>query len=208
MSVSKRNYIYDGITYEGTITRKRMKSIIMRASLEKKTISISCPYLTSDKEIDKFVIERFPSLLKRLKKRAISPLDEEGIYILGKKEALSFTDEKEKTAYLKKVGLDYLNQKVPYYENMMGIKRHYKIRVRQMKSRYGSNSKSTYSLSFSTFLFHFAPETIDCVIIHELAHHFQMNHGPKFYRIVFAYCPNYKQIHARLRKREYAASSF
>ena len=50
-------------------TYKRMKNLVMRVkSLEQRQISVSCPFFTSTKSIDKFVVSNLPSLLKRTKK--------------------------------------------------------------------------------------------------------------------------------------------
>ncbi len=65
-----------------------------------------------------------------------------------------------------------------------------KLRFSQQSTRWGSCS-STGTLSFNWRLIHFSPETIDYVVIHELAHTFEMNHSAAFWRIVRAYCPAY-----------------
>jgi len=58
-----------------------------------------------------------------------------------------------------------------------------RITVRDTKSRWGSCS-STGHLSFSWRLV-FAPEAvIDYVVAHEVAHLAEMNHGPRFWRLV------------------------
>ena len=60
-----------------------------------------------------------------------------------------------------------------------------RVTVRDTKSRWGSCS-STGNLSFSWRLV-FAPEAvIDYVVAHEVAHLAEMNHGPRFWRIVAA----------------------
>ena len=73
-----------------------------------------------------------------------------------------------------------------------------------MSSRYGVNSQRTHALSFTTSLVHFAPDIIVSVVVHELAHDFVFSHSPAFYRIVYLYCPNYKVLHDKLRRHQYA----
>ena len=85
----------------------------------------------------------------------------------------------------------------------MGITHTYKIRVRKMKSRYGSNSRKTMSLAFNLSLVHYSPEIIDSVIIHELVHDKVFNHSEKFYNEVYKYCPNYKALKRKLNKGIY-----
>jgi hypothetical protein len=58
-----------------------------------------------------------------------------------------------------------------------------RVSVRDTKSRWGSCSSSG-NLSFSWRLI-FAPEgVVDYVVAHEVAHLAEMNHGPRFWRLV------------------------
>ena len=43
------------------------------------------------------------------------------------------------------------------------------------------------------------PSIRDYVMIHELMHLKQMNHSPKFWKLVAAACPEYKEARAWLR---------
>ena len=63
-----------------------------------------------------------------------------------------------------------------------------RVTVRDTKSRWGSCS-STGNLSFSWRLI-FAPEpVVDYVVAHEVAHLAEMNHGPRFWRLVETLAP-------------------
>jgi len=63
-----------------------------------------------------------------------------------------------------------------------------RVSVRDTKSRWGSCSGQA-SLSFSWRLI-FAPErVIDYVVAHEVAHLAEMNHGPRFWRLVESLSP-------------------
>lgn len=66
-----------------------------------------------------------------------------------------------------------------------------KIAVRDQLSRWGSCSSSK-NLNFSWRLMLAPLETMDYVIIHELAHTKQMNHSKQFWDIVEACMPDYK----------------
>jgi predicted metal-dependent hydrolase len=69
-----------------------------------------------------------------------------------------------------------------------------RVSVRDTKSRWGSCS-STGNLSFSWRLI-FAPEdVVHYVVAHEVAHLVEMNHGPRFWRLVDSLAPG----HARQR---------
>lgn len=64
-----------------------------------------------------------------------------------------------------------------------------RVTVRDTKSRWGSCS-STGNLSFSWRLV-FAPESVvDYVVAHEVAHLAEMNHGPRFWKLVRSLTPD------------------
>jgi predicted metal-dependent hydrolase len=72
------------------------------------------------------------------------------------------------------------------------------VGVREMKSRWGSCSGSG-NLSFCWRLV-FAPErVVDYVVAHEVAHLAEMNHGPRFWRLVRQLMPESAAARAWLR---------
>ena len=74
-----------------------------------------------------------------------------------------------------------------------------RIGVRDPKSRWGSCSASG-ALSFSWRLI-FAPETvIDYVVAHEVAHLVEMNHSPRFWRLVATLVPDSKAPRTWLKR--------
>jgi predicted metal-dependent hydrolase len=74
-----------------------------------------------------------------------------------------------------------------------------RVGVRDPKSRWGSCS-SKGALSFSWRLV-FAPEAvIDYVVAHEVAHLVEMNHGPRFWRLVATLVPEVEKPRAWLRR--------
>lgn len=74
-----------------------------------------------------------------------------------------------------------------------------RVGVRDPKSRWGSCS-SQGALSFSWRLV-FAPEAvIDYVVAHEVAHLVEMNHGPRFWRLVATLVPDSQAPRAWLKR--------
>ena len=196
-----RDYIYQGVTYHATISFKRIRNLILKLGKKPYEIKVSAPYLTSLRSIDDFVIKHLPKLLSRVKPVA-EPFGQGFIYLFGVRDEFE-GGEKEAHALWKQKGLPYLEERVRHYESMMGIKEPYKVRMRKMTSRWGVNSKRTHSVTFSTFLMCFPKEVIDTVVVHELCHHFRFDHSPKFYALVYTYCPEYKSLHRYLTKRIY-----
>jgi predicted metal-dependent hydrolase len=74
-----------------------------------------------------------------------------------------------------------------------------RVGVRDTKSRWGSCS-GRGNLSFSWRLV-FAPEPIiDYVVAHEVAHLAEMNHGPRFWRLVESLSPDSAAARAWLKR--------
>ena len=73
------------------------------------------------------------------------------------------------------------------------------IKINSAKTRWGSCSNKK-SINFSWRLIMADDETIDYVIIHELAHLTEMNHSPRFWRIVEDTLPDYRKYLARLKE--------
>lgn len=204
--VSTKEFLieYKGEQYPCFVTHKRMRRITFRLARDGKSLRVSCPYATSESFIKEKAEFYFPRL--KAKTEYPSPVEGDTVYILGtpvRIEGFSLLPDKRRKDYLKKTLLAYLEDRVVSYSKEMGIAIAYKVKVRDMTSRYGVNSKSASSLTFALGLVHYSKNTIDSVIVHELSHYFYFDHSKKFYDTVYRYCPNYKKEHAKLRKHQY-----
>ena len=72
------------------------------------------------------------------------------------------------------------------------------IKVTAARKRYGSCSGKN-SLSFSCFLMRCPEEAIDLVVVHELCHIREKNHGKRFYALLEHYLPDHKERKKLLR---------
>jgi len=72
------------------------------------------------------------------------------------------------------------------------------LRIRTMRSRWGSCDAKACLITLNARLLRFRPEVIDCVIMHELAHFKYRRHGPRFYALLEELCPNYEALQAEL----------
>ncbi len=74
-----------------------------------------------------------------------------------------------------------------------------RVAIRDTKSRWGSCSKQG-NLNFNYKII-FLPERIaDYIIVHELCHLKEFNHGPEFWRLVAETVPEHKAIRAELKR--------
>jgi predicted metal-dependent hydrolase len=82
-----------------------------------------------------------------------------------------------------------------------------RVGVRDPKSRWGSCS-STGALSFSWRLV-FAPEAVvDYVVAHEVAHLVEMNHSPRFWRVVASLVADSQTPRAWLKRHRLELMSY
>ena len=93
--------------------------------------------------------------------------------------------------YFKNQALQELSTASRKYATAMET-RYSRISIRDQKSRWGSCSAAGV-LSYSWRLI-LAPDfVLDYVAAHEVAHLREMNHGPRFWRLVLTHCPHARQ---------------
>lgn len=74
-----------------------------------------------------------------------------------------------------------------------------KITIRAQKSRWGSCSRAG-NLSFNYKIAVLPPHIADYIVVHELCHLDEMNHGKKFWDLVAKTVPEHKTTRAELRR--------
>lgn len=67
------------------------------------------------------------------------------------------------------------------------------IKIRDMKSRWGSCTPAKNSITLNRKLIHYPFEFIEYVVLHEFVHFIQPNHSHAFYHIIENYMPDYKE---------------
>jgi predicted metal-dependent hydrolase len=72
------------------------------------------------------------------------------------------------------------------------------LRLRTMRSRWGSCDAGAGVITLNARLLRFRPAVIECVIMHELAHLKYRRHGPRFYGLLAELCPDYRELQAEL----------
>ena len=101
------------------------------------------------------------------------------------------------TDWLKQQALKDLTLASEHYANAMGVE-YSALSVRDQSSRWGSCS-ATRALSYSWRLVLAPRYVLDYVAAHEVAHIQEMNHGPRFWRLVLTHCKQAKQARSWLR---------
>jgi len=88
--------------------------------------------------------------------------------------------------YLKRQARGELQKAAQSYAHVLGVKVK-RLSIRDQSSRWGSCT-SAGSLSFSWRLILAPPYVLDYLAAHEVAHLVEMNHSPRFWRVVGKVC--------------------
>lgn len=161
---------------------KRSKSLklMIRANGE---VLVTAPTRVSKRYVDNFVIEKSEWIQERLD--AFDALPEPhiktkpGDYKKYKKQALELVKEK-----IEKVNTHYKFE----YKN---------ISIRDQKTRWGSCS-SKKNLNFSYKIALIPDKLAEYIVIHELCHLKEMNHGENFWKLVEETMSDYKKVRQEL----------
>ena len=92
---------------------------------------------------------------------------------------------------MKREAKAYFTEKTERFAALMNLK-FGKIRISSAKARYGS-CNSSGDISYSYLLMLYPEAAREYVIVHELAHTRQMNHGKEFYSLIESVMPDYKK---------------
>jgi predicted metal-dependent hydrolase len=166
-----------GEPYTCLVTYKKMRTLRFRFAPDGKTLLVSAPYGVPERVLKDDIGKYLPRLAKQASYE--KPIDGDEVYLFGKKSTIpgfAIASDEERKRYLSDMLTPVLRQRVGYYSGRMGIQTSYKIRVRDMTSRYGVNSKRTQALTFALSLVHYSVPEIDSVVVHELAHYFRFDH--------------------------------
>ena len=206
---AKMSYTLEDQEYEVAITYKRIRNIHFRFDGEK--FLVSCPKRTPVNLI-KGGLDKYAKKLRDRNPKT-QAFGDSFIYLFGQRYEVTYPGElflnnetkivfKKQNDLLKKLRkyfLNYMQDRTKLFSERMKTSQ-YLVKVRQMRSRYGSNNRAKKTITYSLTLIHYSPEIIDSVIVHELAHCFVYNHSDKFYRVVYNYCPEYDVYRKKLIK--------
>lgn len=89
-----------------------------------------------------------------------------------------------------------LPERVAYWSRVTGLTPA-GVKITAARKRYGSCSGKN-SLCFSCFLMNCPEEAVDLVVVHELCHIREKNHGPRFYALLERFLPDWRRRKALL----------
>lgn len=173
------------------ITYRRTRRMSMRV-VSNGDLHVTAPYLTPKKTVMRFVQDNEAWIAQAIRKVADVNAKRCNFYAqlpLETKEqvqeAVERLDEMLRPLLLK-------------YTALMGVQPT-KIIYKPTISRWGSCNKKTGAIQFSTYLLLLPDWCVEHVVVHELAHLIEANHGPKFHALMDRYFPRWKEARKATR---------
>lgn len=206
------------ITY--ILVTKQVKNINMRISSKGEVVVSANPFVPMDK-IDDFVSSKVSWIVKHQKsmqeRSQKSMIDDKHIVLFGNSLKIRKTTgkynhvsydkdtlyvqcreqadpEKVIRQFLDKLCRDvFLDIATLTFRSLSDYHLEFPdVKIRDMKSRWGSCTPAKNSITLNRKLIHYPFEFIEYVVLHEFVHFIQPNHSKAFYNIIENYMPDYK----------------
>lgn len=163
-------------TIEYSIIRSKRRTMALEITRDLNVV-VRAPVFVAATEIDQFV--------QRHQQWICVHMERQRVRVASHPEP-----SPAETAEMKAAAHAYLPQRVAHFSRLMGLMPT-GIKITSARHRFGSCSARN-SLCFSYRLMTYPPEAIDYVVVHELAHILEKNHGPAFYALVERYLPDWQ----------------
>lgn len=160
------------------LIRSRRKTLSLEITKEGRVV-VRAPMRLSKQAIDAFVETHGGWIAKKL------------ALVQQRAAAAPAPETPKEIEALKEAALRILPEKVAYWSAVTGLMPT-GMKITTARKRYGSCSGKN-SLCFSCFLMRCPEEAIDLVVVHELCHIKEKNHGPGFYALLGHYLPDYRE---------------
>lgn len=169
------------LNYE--IIRSRRKTISLQVTRGGRVV-VRCPMRTPVRQIREFV-ENHADWVREHVEKALEQQEDRPIFT-----------EKEIRQY-RETARRVLTAKTELWAARMGVT-YGRIAIRQQATRWGSCSTKG-NLNYNWVLVLVPEELQDYVVVHELAHRREMNHSPRFWKLVAEQLPDYAVRRKRLK---------
>ncbi|MCH5300606.1 MAG: M48 family metallopeptidase [Ruminococcus sp.] len=173
------------LDYEYRVIKSKRKTAAIEID-EDCNLILRLPLRYSQKSVDKLISDH----KEWIEKHMIIQREKQ-------KNKIILSDEQIKA--LRSRAMDIIPERVEYFSNIMGLKPS-GVKITSAQKRFGSCSGKN-SLCFSYILMQYPMETVDYVVVHELAHIVHKNHSKEFYRLIEKYLPDYKLREKMLKRR-------
>ena len=214
-----------------TVIRSRRKTIALIISPD-ATLTVRAPLRVSLTYIEQLVHKKQRWIRRKIKEIAARPkisphefLDGEAFFYLGKTYPLKIVENDTLSigdyfyfprsmisdplmnfnAWYKKQAMQIIPERVAWYARQIGVE-YRSIRISNARRQWGCCSHAR-DLKFSWRLVMAPMHVIDYVVVHELSHVQELNHGPRFWQKVKLCYPGYEQAKQWLKGNAQQLSS-
>lgn len=185
--------------FDVEVTRRRQKHMYLRLKPvgdgEPRgagfRVCVSAPPRCSDARIRAFVEERLPWIRQQAAKIQAGSCRRE-------REGFAGAPTQEELAQWRAVVEAFVPALVEKWAPILGVQPG-KLAYRNMVSRWGSCNVKTGRICINVQLAAQPPECLEYVVVHELCHLIEANHGPRFHALLDAYLPHWREAERKLR---------
>lgn len=172
-----------------TLHRKRFSRVLRFAVHADGRLVVTAPMLLGKRAIERIIEEKREWIEEMMKRRASA---------VGRRVTVAET----KAMYLKHKGdaLTFAKERLEFFNHVYGLKWN-RVTIKNSRTRWGSCSGKG-NLNFNYKIALLPIELADYIVVHELCHLAQMNHSPKFWRLVVQTIPDYVARRKAIRKHE------
>jgi len=130
------------------------------------------------------------------KRYSLALSDDKAIFTV-KKESTVAQREKFIREWYREQLKEEVTRLLPKWEKITGLKCN-TWQTKNMKTRWGTCKPKAKKIWFSLRLAQKNPECLEYIILHELMHFLEKNHGDRFKSLLFKYMPTWKKIRSKL----------
>ena len=175
------NYIIKKLIHDNIAELKRRKNNIINNSPKKREYKRGETYFVFGQELPVEVVNSNKNTLIITEEKIVLVVkdenqDREKIFQKGIREKL----RQQSLYFIKK------------YEPIMNVKAN-ELRIKKMNTRWGTCNLEAKRIWINEELVKYPISCLEHIIVHELTHLLEINHTPKFYKLLEYYYPNYKQ---------------
>lgn len=200
------------IEYE--IIRKDNKNLYFRIDENCKLI-ITAPKFITDLEVKNLITKNSSAILKMYEEALIRSERDKLFWYLGKgykvvfdnrvtniefdNDTITCSNEEELNKFYMSECERVFNEEVEVCKKCFSELPEFTLKLRKMRTRWGVCNTKKYTITLNTELLKKDISLIDYVIIHEMTHFFEPNHGKHFWELVGMAIPDYKDKRKKLK---------
>ena len=201
------------ISYE--VIKKDNKNLYFRIDENCKLV-ITAPRFITDEEIKNLITKNSNAILKMYENALERKEREDLFWYLGTGYEVTFDnritevlfednkiichDEEALKQFYTDECLRIFKAEIEVCKNCFNDLPEFSLKIRKMRTRWGVCNTKNKTITLNSELLKKDIALIDYVIVHEMTHFYEGNHGKKFWKLVEMVIPDYKERRKKLKK--------